>query len=141
VEGVGVEYVSVPQLPGGWLFSLYGCIYYLCCRRIVRRLLQSNSVDLIHAHAILPDGFAAVLLGREFGLPTVCTLHGSDIRLYPLRSRAIGRATRWALKQLDQLVAVSYDLKQKAQRMGMRDDIRVARSGADPEAFRRMERT
>lgn len=138
MEGFEVEYTRVLELPHGWLFSLYGWIYYLCCRRGVRRLLESTPVDLIHAHAILPDGFAAVLLAREFGLPTVCTLHGSDIRCYPSLSRATGAMTRSALKKVDKLIAVSLDLKQRAEQIAFRDDICVARNGADPEAFRNL---
>lgn len=47
-----------------------------------------QKADRPDPHTIMPDGFAAVLLGRELNLPVVCTIHGSDINLYPHRSVA-----------------------------------------------------
>lgn len=136
VHGVEVEYPRIPQLPGGGLFFSSGLIYYLSCRGAVRGTIKSSPVDLLHAHAAMPDGFAAALLGREFRIPVVCTLHGSDISLYPLRSRATYVATEWALRHISNLVAVSDDLKQKVKKMKRSDNVRVVQNGADPERFR-----
>src|SRR5437867_4100451 len=138
VQGIEAEYLRALQLPRGRLFSCHGLIYYLRCRRFVRELLKSTRVDLLHAHTAVPDGFAAVLLGREFGLPVVCTLHGSDINLYPWRSRAAYAVTQWVLRHIDHLMAVSYDLKQKAERMKGSGDMCVVPNATNPETFKSM---
>ena len=113
VDKFELHYPRVPALPAGRLYSLYGLLQYLWCRRLVRRCLTEHKINLIHAHTITPSGFAAVLLGREFKLPVVCTVRGSDINFTPHRSRATLLATKWSLRRVGQLVSVSEDLKRK----------------------------
>jgi teichuronic acid biosynthesis glycosyltransferase TuaC len=143
-EGFKVEHPRVLNLPGDRLFFLYGLFFYLRCRKILRKLLKEQEIDLIHAHTSMPEGFASVLLGREFRLPVVCTLHGGDINdvLPPFMLRSKKRlalaAVRWALRNLKHLIAVSQDLRLKAQslRGDCGIDITVARNGADRDVFR-----
>jgi teichuronic acid biosynthesis glycosyltransferase TuaC len=122
-------------LPREWPFSLSGLSYYLGCRRQVAKLVKENQIDLIHAHTIMPDGFAAVLLGREFNLPVVCTAHGSDINIYPHRSAATRWATKWALQRVDRLIAVSEHLQSNIFRLAGIPSVQVVRNGADSELF------
>lgn len=136
IAGCPVEYPKVLTLPGGWLFFLEGFIHYLRCRSLVRRMVKEKKVALIHAHTILPDGLAAVLLGREFKLPVVCTLHGSDIRVNPYRDRITLRLTRWTLRKVNRLVAVSSELKDKVFSLSGVSDVSVIRNSADPRAFK-----
>jgi len=84
----------------------------------------------------MPDGFAAVLLGREFDLPVVCTVHGSDINVYPKESCGVAWATKWALKRVARLIAVSEDLKRNVIAMIGQHDVLVAHNGADPKIFK-----
>jgi teichuronic acid biosynthesis glycosyltransferase TuaC len=112
-------------------------LHYLSCRRVLRKLLaQGGTFDLIHAHTIMPDGFGAVLLGREFNLPVVCTVHGSDITVYPQENRAVAWATTWALRRVARLITVSEDLKRKVIAMVGPRDVLVAHNGADPAIFK-----
>lgn len=136
LEGFEVERPAVPMFPGGRLFFLYGLFYYLRCRSLVRRFLSTGAFDLIHAHTIMPDGCAAALLRRTFRLPVVCTVHGSDINLYPLRNRATCWVTGWALRSIDQLITVSGALRDKASTWVDGNLIEVVHNGADPAAFR-----
>ncbi len=143
-ERFKVEHPRVLNLPGDRLFFLYGLFFYLRCRRVIRKLLKEESADLIHAHTIMPDGFAAVLLGREFRLPVICTLHGGDINdllppfSYPGKKRLALAATKWALKKIRYLMAVSHDLRRKVATLtgGRRTDIEVAHNGADTNTFK-----
>src|ERR1700730_6189677 len=111
VDGFSVDYPRVPMFPGGRFNYFSGLVCYMWCRRLLRRQLKKTSIDLIHAHGILPVGFAAGLLGREFRIPVTCTVHGSDINVQPLRNRGNRWATRWALRRVDRLFAVSQALK------------------------------
>ena len=45
----------------------------------VRELQRSRPIDLIHAHAPLCCGHAAMLLSAELGLPYVVSVHGLDV--------------------------------------------------------------
>jgi glycosyltransferase involved in cell wall biosynthesis len=125
----------VLSLPRGRLFSLYGVSYFLGCLPALRRLVRRHKVQLIHAHTIMPDGFAGVLLGRALGLPVVCTIHGSDINLYPHRSRAAWWATRWALRRLDGIVTVSHRLRDNVRALAGPVAVHVVPNGANSAKF------
>lgn len=137
LDGFAVEYPRVPLLPNGRMFFLSGLAYYLRCRTLLRRRMQEQKIDLIHAHSLVPEGFAAVLLGSEFNLPVVCTAHGSDVKVYPQRSRGMMMATRWALRRLQNLIAVSADLAQNINKLVGERPCTVIPNGVDPERFRR----
>lgn len=141
VEGIVVERPRIPTLPHQVNpFATMGFLFYLGCRSWFARHMRNQQVDLIHAHAILPDGLAAVLLGQEFHIPTICTIHGSDINIYPHQSKAVYQATAWALRRVDRLIAVSDDLKRKTLAISGPRQIAVARNGADEEAFKAIPR-
>ena len=140
VEDFRVEYPRFACLPRSLLFYLQGLSIYERCRPVVRRLKTTYAPDLIHAHTVMPDGFAALLLGQEFSLPVVCTVHGSDVKLYPRRNRATRWATQWALRGLPQLVAVSNDLKQSIFNLAGVGSVNVLHNGANPKTFARMSR-
>lgn len=136
VDGFPVEYPRVPMFPGGALLYLAGFVHYLWCRRLLKTMLRDPGIDLIHAHAILPIGFAAMLLGREFKIPVICTLHGSDVNVAPWRNWANKRATKWALTKVDRLFAVSQALAEKVRELGRHREINFVPNGADGTLFR-----
>lgn len=141
VDGFRVEHPRVMMPPNGWLFSLYGLLFYLRCRALVRRFVAEEKIDLIHAHTVMPDGFAAVLLGREFRIPVVCTAHGSEVRISPQQSRATRWATKWALRNLSHLISVSADLKEHIFKLVGDRQVEVVRNGADSDQFKNIPKT
>jgi glycosyltransferase involved in cell wall biosynthesis len=136
VDGFSVDYPRIPMFPRGVFLYLAGFVYYLWCRALLREMLKETSIDLIHAHAIMPVGFAAVLLGREFKIPVICTVHGSDINVQPWRNRGNLWATKWALARVDRLCAVSQSLADKVRGLAGGLQVDLVRNGADPEVFR-----
>jgi teichuronic acid biosynthesis glycosyltransferase TuaC len=71
-------WVRYPSIPGGIGLASAGAFLYASLISRVRKLHQSQQIDLIHAHAALPCGHAAVLLSRELDIPCVVTVHGLD---------------------------------------------------------------
>jgi len=136
VDGFAVSFPRVPMFPGGRLMYLSGFVQYLWCRRLVRRMLKKTGINLIHAHAILPPGFAAVLLGRELNIPVSCTAHGSDINVQPWRNLANRWATRWALRRVHRLFSVSRALAAKIYALAGNRQVELVYNGADPQRFR-----
>jgi teichuronic acid biosynthesis glycosyltransferase TuaC len=67
-----------PSIPGGIGLASSGAFLYASLISSVRKLHQRQRIDLIHAHAALPCGHAAVLLSRELNIPCVVTVHGLD---------------------------------------------------------------
>ncbi len=72
------EWVRFFSLPGGIGLSTAGAFLFARVLGDIRRLHASDPVHLIHAHAALPCGHAAWLLGRELKIPFVVTVHGLD---------------------------------------------------------------
>jgi glycosyltransferase involved in cell wall biosynthesis len=86
------NWVRYPCLPGGVGLSSAGSFLYSRLISQVRNLHRTWPFDLIHAHAALPCGHAAMLLGRDLHVPSVITVHGLDA--YFTR-QVRGRAGRW----------------------------------------------
>lgn len=47
------------------------------------KLLRSHNYSIIHVHWLFPQGIIAIVLGKIFNIPTVITIHGTDIRKLP----------------------------------------------------------
>lgn len=129
------RYLVVPKVG----MSIAPLLLYASARRAVTRLLRAgHTFDLIDAHYFYPDGVAAVMLGRAFGLPVTVTARGSDINLIP--DHAIPRwMIRWAAERAAGLIAVSSALAAKLSALGVAESrIQVLRNGIDATEFRPM---
>ena len=137
-ERFGIEidhprYLALPKVG----MSMAPFLLYASARGALERLLRAgHRFDLIDAHYFYPDGVAAVMLGRAFGLPVTVTARGSDINVLPnyaLPRRLIRRAAR----QADGVIAVSSALAGKLAGLGVEQSrITVLRNGVDPKVFR-----
>jgi glycosyltransferase involved in cell wall biosynthesis len=110
---------------------------YRGSRGAFRALLATGyRPDVIDAHFFYPDGVAAALLGREFGLPVVITARGTDLNLmlqYALPRRMIA----WAAGRAAAMVTVCQALKDELTGTGVADErVTVLRNGVDLQAFR-----
>jgi len=125
------RYLSFPGLfkrHDGWLMARG-------CRAAVRRIAAESRSNLIDAHFLFPDGYAASRLARELGLPLTITLRGSKDEWLigtdrePCLKEAMGAATH--------LFAVSDALKRDvAVRLGEDPGkVTVVGNGVDLEKF------
>jgi len=91
---VPVHHPRYVQPIGQWSIPLAGVAMALGSAALVRRIADERGSDAIHVHQLLPDGLAAVLLGRRLDLPVVCTLHGSDVTATPFHDPLARAAAR-----------------------------------------------
>ncbi|MGA9545961.1 MAG: glycosyltransferase [Candidatus Sulfotelmatobacter sp.] len=70
------KYFCLPGNPG---LSSAGQFLHAALKFHVRQLHARQPISLIHAHAALPCGQAAMLLARDLGVPFVVTVHGLDV--------------------------------------------------------------
>ena len=110
---------------------------YRGSRGAFRALLATGyRPQVIDAHFFYPDGVAAALLGREFGLPVVITARGTDLNLmlqYALPRRMIA----WAAGRAAHMITVCQALKDELTGIGVADErVTVLRNGVDLQAFR-----
>lgn len=71
-----VRYIAIPGRAG---LASAGFFLYETLRARVRKLHSNDPFDLIHAHAPLPCGYAAMLIARDLQIPYVITVHGRDV--------------------------------------------------------------
>jgi glycosyltransferase involved in cell wall biosynthesis len=105
-------------------------------RPAVERLRESFDFDLIDTHWAYPDGYGAVRLARQLGVPCVLSVRGSDVNelcfRWPTR-----RPVRRALRGATALVAVSRALKETLGSAGIpADRVAVIPNGVDASVFR-----
>ncbi len=95
---------------------------------------------LVDAHYAYPDGVAALLLARRFGVPLVVTARGTDLNLLPADPAARRHLERLA-READALVAVSRALAAVWRQLGAPEErVQVVENGVDLELFRPLER-
>lgn len=56
--------------------------FIILAKPLAIKIAKEYKCQIIHAHAIIPDGFIAVRAGKAAGIPTVITAHGSDVPGY-----------------------------------------------------------
>ena len=71
---------------------------------------QHGLPDVIHAHVVLPAGWIAVELGREYGVPVVLTEHSEPFSMH-LGSETQRQLVHATLSGADRVVAVSSALR------------------------------
>ena len=119
--------------------SLYGLSMYRGALATVKRLHAQRRIDLIDAHFVYPDGFAAVLLGRALEIPVVVSARGSDITLN-LQLPLVNRLVRWTLQRADRVIAVSASLRDLMVAHGTDSGkITVIPNGIDGQTFHPLE--
>jgi glycosyltransferase involved in cell wall biosynthesis len=83
--------------------------------RAVRRVAREAGATILHGHWLIPSG--AVVAASTRTLPTVISLHGSDVYVAERHGFA-RRAARATLRRVDWLTACSDDLRDRAIALG-----------------------
>jgi glycosyltransferase involved in cell wall biosynthesis len=109
-------------------------------RPLVQRLHDAEHFDVIDAHFVYPDGFAAVKLGRELGIPVILTARGTDLNLYP-QFPSISLRIQQTLQSCHHLICVCEELRRVATTFDIPEEkVSVIGNGVDIERFRRGDR-
>ena len=134
-HGIAVEHPRYPFLPKVGP-HLHGLALVAGAWKTVKRLHAAKPFDLIDAHFLHPDGFAAVEIGRRLGVPVVLSARGTDAQghanapgMRALLEPTIAAASR--------LIAVSRPIADRLVDMGARADrVSVVPNGIDATLFR-----
>lgn len=135
LDGIPVYYVPTRMFPRGLFFSYYGEFYFRAVKPIIDTLKEEFPFDLIHCHTIFPDGYTGAKLKNEYGVPVVSTIHGSDILLYPKRTKRIYQRTVEALQENNHVITVSRRLQEEAEKMVEDLPVSTIYNGFDPKQF------
>ncbi len=136
VDDVTVHYPRKLTLPGGRLGHRNADAFLLGIRRTVRRIHANWPFDVIHAHMLVPDGWAAARIGHTLGVPAVGTAHRADVLDIPTQGRQSRMRVAEAIQTLDAVVTVSRAIGDAADSIARpRRPIVVVPNGADAEVF------
>ncbi|GBD44687.1 Putative teichuronic acid biosynthesis glycosyltransferase TuaC [bacterium HR40] len=125
-----------PMLPGAGMYLQPFALYRALRRTLAELGARSGDFDLVDAHYAYPDGVAAAMLARAFGLPFFVTARGSDLNLVA-RDPLVRLWLRRTLPRAAACIAVSDDLARRFCELGV-DPARVhtVRNGVDFALFR-----
>src|SRR5262245_59046009 len=134
-DGIPVDHPRY-WYPPRVLRGRYGHCFRASIRRTFRRVVAEFRPDVVLAAWAYPDGWAAVRLGREVGLPVVVKVHGCDV-LWGLREHpARIRRTVEGLRGAQLVLAVIRDLARNVADFGVHPDrIGVVYNGVDSDQF------
>jgi len=79
VEGVEVFYPRYLVFPKAYFLASSGIRMYYGIKKLVEKLWHRFPFDIIHAHMALPDGYAGMLLSKEYKKPLVVTFQATDL--------------------------------------------------------------
>jgi teichuronic acid biosynthesis glycosyltransferase TuaC len=106
----------------------------------VRQLHAQRPISLIHAHAALPCGHAAMLLARDLRIPFVVTVHGLDVFSTRQVTGWFGRRCSEVCKQIygaaARVICISEHVAQRVREgLGGTAKISVVYNGVDTSLF------
>ena len=134
IDGIQVyhpRYFMIPKIS----MPFHGLMMFLSVLNFVKTIRAQFDFDIIDAHYVYPDGFAAALLGRFFHKPVIVTARGSDINLFT-QLPVIRRLIRYTLKKVDAVIAVSETLKRRIVDLGISEHkVAVVPNGVDGRKF------
>ena len=133
---IPISHPRYPTLPKMGMNLQPWLLYRAMVPHIAELRASGAPIDLIDAHYVYPDGVAAALLARRFGLPLVMTARGTDLNLIPEFPTA-NRWIRWAIGEAQAMVGVCGALARRFIELGAPEDrVHVLRNGVDLEQFR-----
>jgi len=141
VEGVPVLHPRKLALPGGRLGRWNAEAMRAAIRGPLRRVHRRWPFQVVHAHMLVPDGWAAARVAAGLGVPVLATAHRADVLDVPARGGAQRAQVVQALESVDQVVAVSRAVRAACEALAvMERPVAVVPNGADLRVFHPMDR-
>jgi glycosyltransferase involved in cell wall biosynthesis len=136
-ENITVHLIPVFFLPIRCEYKALGERYF----RIIERYLESRGIsgNLIHAHFLWPNGYAAVRLKEKLKIPCVATAHGYDIYDLPFRDDEWKMKIQSVLDGADAIVSVSRSNTECIRRVNTRTPVFLIPNGFRSDIFHAMD--
>jgi teichuronic acid biosynthesis glycosyltransferase TuaC len=134
------HWTRFPSLPGGFGLPSSGAFLFASILRKVRQIHRLAPIHVIHAHAAMPCGHAAVLLGRELGIPFVVTVHGLDAfsthQVAGYAGKWCERISRMVYRSAKSVICVSEKVRDQVLKGASAPvNTTMIYNGVDPQAF------
>ena len=118
-------------------FSSILLLPFFSIASIINLVKECRKMDaqIIHAHWVLPNGFAAAIASKILGIPFIISLHGSDI-FTASKNFLFRLVAKWTFQQSSYVTACSQELYDRAKQINKYIKVEVIPWGADPEKFK-----
>jgi teichuronic acid biosynthesis glycosyltransferase TuaC len=132
------KYFCLPGNPG---LSSAGRFLHAALKSHVRQVHAQRPISLIHAHAALPCGQAAMLLARDMGIPFVVTVHGLDAfstrQVRGWFGRRCSKVCEDVYSAADRVICISEQVARRVREgLGSPANVCVVYNGVDSSLFR-----
>jgi teichuronic acid biosynthesis glycosyltransferase TuaC len=134
------QWLRYASLPSGLGLPTAGAFLFARIVGRVRELHRAHPIDVIHAHAPLPCGHAAMLLSAELGIPYVVSVHGLDafstVQVTGWAGKWCRRLSQRVYHSSRRVICISERVREQVLE-GMARGCRtsVVYNGVDPELF------
>lgn len=96
-------------------------------------VIDKESIDILHAHWLIPQGLTGFFLKKIRGIPLVLTIHGSDV--YALTSKFLSTIKAGVIRKADVCTVNSSSTLGVVQRISHRGRYEVIPMGVNIEQF------
>ncbi|MFH5801499.1 glycosyltransferase [Haladaptatus sp. CMAA 1911] len=77
-EGVDVRSPRYIGIPKSRSQPINARLYRRRLQKEIARISETQSIDIVHAHVAIPDGYGAISVAEDLNIPLVTTIHGAD---------------------------------------------------------------
>ncbi|WP_296879238.1 glycosyltransferase family 4 protein [uncultured Methanobrevibacter sp.] len=133
IDGIHVIGTKGLNIPG-----VRGLMFKMNAKKALKNLVEMEDIDIIHGHYLFPAGAAAVEVGREYGIKTYITAHGSDMFEVYKKQPLMRSTIKKVLKGADVVLAVSNALRHEIIATGVKgisDKTRLSWNSVDINKF------
>ena len=133
IDGIHVIGTRGLNIPG-----VRGLMFKKNAKKALENLLEKEDIDIIHGHYLFPAGAAAVEVGKEHGIKTYVTAHGSDMFEVYKKQPVMRPTIRKVLQNADCVFAVSNALRHEIVATGVpgiSDKIKLSWNSVDIDKF------
>jgi teichuronic acid biosynthesis glycosyltransferase TuaC len=139
-SAVPAHWLRYLSLPGGFGLPSAGAFLFARIVNRLRTLHAAQPVDLIHAHAPLPCGHAAMLASAELNIPYVVSVHGldafSDVQVNGRAGQWCRRISQRVYRSSRRVICISEHVREAVlEGTGGSCRTSVVYNGVDPELF------
>lgn len=129
------RYIVIP----GFGMGCHGHLMFRSAERVVRRLHAEKPFDLVDAHYVYPDGYAAMRVSESIGVPLAVSARGTDINVFPDMPK-IKPLIEQTLNAASLRIAVSRELAARMTELCGKQVV-VIENGVDMTTFIPVEKT
>lgn len=105
-SGIEVHYPRYFRPPGAWFRPYEGLSMHRFSRPLLRRLHRERRFNAVIGGMLTNDGYAALLAGRDLGIPAYSFAIGADIHTFPVGKPKVRRLNERLFGELRGIFAV-----------------------------------